>query len=864
MRTSGFICVLAGLVNQGAQASPGYRWGDWADWEPCVKVGKKHRRRRICFGPIINKKVDKSKCMEHLGGDNKEERTCTNAMIQQAAQGGLSLGRVANPIKSSTWQEWQEWGRCSGNPPVKKRSRFCGIPLRRQVQSNRICKSASGTVRGARSESNKETAPCTQEDIRKSQTGLGRNGFNRPNGAAPELSAPECYYPPGTKMVDDNHFDDSQPLRIVGGRPSVHGENPHIVMLSYKGFGGYGQFCDGSIIHSRYILTAAHCFVGWDESPTTYEVVVGAYNKVEKSSHQKTYLLESITCHENYKVSSRQIIYDVCILKTSEDIEFNKYVWPICLPDNMPPPNDGKYDKNCTVAGWGDTRFTGDEKILNEVDVPVLTYDTCVEWYEAENILINPDQHVCAGYEQGGLDACQGDSGGPFVCRRDTTQIRNSKNELGQHTDLKVLTGVVSFGVGCALAKNPGVYTNVYHFLDYIHSIVQQHDACTDNQCENGGTCIDTYHGYVCECPSTFIGKNCQFHKDSLDACYQNDCSENSSCRVNPDGDTYHCLCDEDYAGEKCDVLTNPCRNFDCGNDPDGPQRGTCKVDDNNQAYCECNNGWSGSNCMTDINECLLGTHGCVQESECNNIDGGYVCTCGNGFEGDGLERGQGCADIDECIAKSHNCGSQSICVNHSGSFSCKCRDGYEGNPPAVRCSRVKTVAGCSKFTDWYSGYELSWEDGSKKYTVECGMGDGRSLDTSGIDALPSNTKHPISTSVRNGEGQNSCKISCNPGTMPQYPKYARAPDGSYANVICEAKGKKSVWKPSQRQVKCYGCKPPENTVLSDCTSKGKKYTICTAKCANGKEGEWRTRCAKKKGKYFWDSMAAKATEECK
>merc|ERR1712062_946458 len=43
----------------------------------------------------------------------------------------------------------------------------------------------------------------------------------------------------------------------------------------------------------------------------------------------------------------------------------------------------------------------------------------------------------------------QGDRGGPFAC--------NGK-----------LTGVVSFGIGCANADFPGVYTRIQHFKDWI------------------------------------------------------------------------------------------------------------------------------------------------------------------------------------------------------------------------------------------------------------------------------------------------------------------------------------------------------------------------------------------------------------
>merc|ERR1712243_316649 len=61
------------------------------------------------------------------------------------------------------------------------------------------------------------------------------------------------------------------------------------------------------------------------------------------------------------------------------------------------------------------------------------------------------DSMICAGLDQGGKDSCQGDSGGPFMCGNQ-------------------LSGVVSWGYGCAEAGYPGVYTQTSYFIDWINS----------------------------------------------------------------------------------------------------------------------------------------------------------------------------------------------------------------------------------------------------------------------------------------------------------------------------------------------------------------------------------------------------------
>jgi len=94
---------------------------------------------------------------------------------------------------------------------------------------------------------------------------------------------------------------------------------------------------------------------------------------------------------------------------------------------------------------------TGVDTVLRQVVVPTISRRKCNQYLDHR---VN-EHMLCAGHEAGGKDSCQGDSGGPLVCYT---------------SDHWWLQGIVSWGVGCAEPRKPGVYVDVKEFVDWIYS----------------------------------------------------------------------------------------------------------------------------------------------------------------------------------------------------------------------------------------------------------------------------------------------------------------------------------------------------------------------------------------------------------
>ncbi|KAL3211470.1 hypothetical protein MRX96_052033 [Rhipicephalus microplus] len=259
-------------------------------------------------------------------------------------------------------------------------------------------------------------------------------------------------YQCGRQMIRDG--------RIVGGQDAYDGEFPWVASLRL-----YGQhFCGGAILNKRWIITAAHCLRS--KPPRSFSVRLGEYSigKTEEDHEPQDIRLVRYIIHPMYSQPKRYN-NDVALLELAQDIKFNRYVIPICLPEG---PLE-LLGKSATVAGWGNIKdvdkdssgdgFAGVRKdILQKVTVPIVPNEECNRWYAQSGKLVHlQDTQLCAGFKEGKKDACQGDSGGPLMF------FDGSKY---------VIIGVISAGFGCARPLLPGLYTRVSEYKPWLNKYI--------------------------------------------------------------------------------------------------------------------------------------------------------------------------------------------------------------------------------------------------------------------------------------------------------------------------------------------------------------------------------------------------------
>ena len=90
---------------------------------------------------------------------------------------------------------------------------------------------------------------------------------------------------------------------------------------------------------------------------------------------------------------------------------------------------------------------------------------------------------------------------------------------------------------------------------------------------------------------------------------------------------TVKLLCADHYYGKRCENLNCSAFQINCSS------QGTC-IDGVGTYSCECIPGYTGRDCETNINECLLMEPQCSGRGQCIDGVNNFTCLCQSGFTG--------------------------------------------------------------------------------------------------------------------------------------------------------------------------------------------------------------------------------------
>ncbi|KAG8233151.1 hypothetical protein J437_LFUL018509 [Ladona fulva] len=244
------------------------------------------------------------------------------------------------------------------------------------------------------------------------------------------------------KPLQKKHGNDTESKihptgRIIDGAPALRGQFPYQVVVYMDN----SYMCGGSIISSQWILTAAHCALGFKN----FVIIMGTTDRTKYQSGQQTAVTNISIVNSMYNKNNYN--NDIAVLRVPT-ILFSPFVSPVQLP-KATDSTKSFTGQAALVSGFGVTASGTVSNTLQYAAVNVISNYQCQQVFGTSYVA---PTNICTKNVNNSKGTCNGDSGGPLVYLEGT-----------RYTEI----GIVSFGIkGCKGA--PSAYTRVTSYLGWI------------------------------------------------------------------------------------------------------------------------------------------------------------------------------------------------------------------------------------------------------------------------------------------------------------------------------------------------------------------------------------------------------------